>query len=456
MRWGRILGWAVVIAVIVIAATWQTPAAGPRRAPRAERERPAPARMPVPARADAGWAPDAAKATVMQPPTAGDPGGYCDGPAGPAGYARPNAGHEVGGWLANQEHPLPAGAMEAVRQAWASHSAEEALELAGEATRAAPGHAGTQATLGLMARRAGRPFLAAESLARAVSLSGDEGAVLRELADALAVTGRTAEALHHWRRYATAHPDDWEAQRRVRLLETAREVEADFRTHADPWFPVSSHPDVPAERVAAVQQALRNALPRVVALLGPLRDPVAVSIYRERADLLATTCAQGWAHAVFDGQMRFQDESGGVLRRPEALEKVAAHELTHVLQRRTRARADGWLTEGVARWIAHEEDRGYLRTLAALAANGTCIPFSSMMGPLMVLEHAEDSALAYDQALMMVHWVVSRVGADGLAALLRHEQRDGEAALAGVLGLGRDALTSSFMDWARGAAPRGD
>jgi len=180
-----------------------------------------------------------------------------------------------------------------------------------------------------------------------------------------------------------------------------------------------------------------------------LKDPVAVALYNERADLLASTCAQGWAHAVFDGRLRFQNEKGGALGRPEVLKRMVVHELTHVVHRRAGARSDGWLMEGLARYIAQEEDRGYQKSVQLLAQNGGYIPFSSMLPPMMGLEGHDDSALAYDQSLMMVHWVVERSGEEGLERLLHTSEKDGVAALAQALGLTPDELGPAFLAYVR-------
>jgi hypothetical protein len=224
-----------------------------------------------------------------------------------------------------------------------------------------------------------------------------------------------------------------------------KEVEGAFVELPDRLFPLRFDPAVPRQRVESLVGALRDALPRVERLLGPLDDGVAVAVYAERADLLATTCAQGWAHAVYDGRMRFQNEAGGVLSRPDAMQAVAAHELTHVVHRRHNARSDGWLVEGVARYVAHEEDAGYQRSRKMLLENGSYIPFSSVMGTLMVLEGHQDSALAYDQSLMMVHWVVDSVGEEGLKALLADPRPNGQEALASVLGIPVDDLGARFL-----------
>lgn len=454
MDWRRVLGLAVVLAVLFLglARPWETPPAtrgDPDGATHRSRQGQGMQRWSVTQGAyaveDAGPAEPAV--TIPMPAS-----GFCDGPAGPAGYTRPGAGAATVELLRQAAHQeeQPESTVQALvlaRKALGEPSAQAAWELAGRAVRQAAGPAGVHAVAGLTARRAGRPFEAAAALTRAVRMEPGVPALERELAEVLALTHRVDDALLHQRRYLEAEPNDWDAIRRARLWEVTQEVEASFVTVQDPFFPVRHDPAVPASRVAVLQQALREALPRAAALLGPLHDPVAVLVYRERADLLATTCAQGWAHAVFDGRMRFQDEEGGLLRRADGVTRLAAHELTHVLHRRHLARPDGWLLEGLARYVAHEEDASYWATLALLQDNGSHIPFSSLMGTLMVLEGAADSAMAYDQSLMMVHWVVDRRGEDGLRALLLDTREDGEAALAAALRMEQDALGADFVRW---------
>ena len=262
-------------------------------------------------------------------PAGKDPGGFCAGPAGPSGYERPSSGQVVIALLEEEhrQHPDAAAlqlAVEAMRAANEPASVETALRASGRAAGLVSPHA----VLGLLARRHARPFLAAQGLGHTLEKRPDLALLNREYAEALAQSNRVDEALVSIRAYLALEPNDWEAARRGRLMEVQRDVEAGFVSVASEDFPIRYDPEVPQATVEALLQTLRTGAPRAERLLGPLKDPVAVALYNERADLLASTCAQGWAHAVFDGRLRFQNEKGGALGRPEVLKRMVVHELS--------------------------------------------------------------------------------------------------------------------------------
>ncbi|RMF79412.1 MAG: hypothetical protein D6739_11010, partial [Nitrospirae bacterium] len=104
-------------------------------------------------------------------------------------------------------------------------------------------------------------------------------------------------------------------------------------------------------------------------------------------------------------------------RTPLDLERVFAHELTHLaLHRRCPEGLPRWLDEGLAMLVARELRPGDLPVLAQLAATGALSDFRRGR-PDFGLGHRAPRA-AYAQALSMVHYLKRQGGWEGLAALL--------------------------------------
>lgn len=454
--------WGVLVLVGVGALwLWSVPVAPPP-SQRAAEPGPAPATRPTPP--DLDPSPSSPSPSTAAPPTALPPppppsSGFCEGPDHAPGHAPPHAFAAVQAHL-NAHDALTASQRATVDALAAlSRGKPSATEMFDALNRDAErsGVPALDAWLGLMALNLGRPFAGARAMDRAVRALPEEHAFWKPLAELLAHSGQVARAATWMKRYAEREPGDWAAGRRARLMEVQAEVEAGFVTVADGRFPLRHDPAVPAERVQAVLAALHDAEPRAAAMLGNLPDPVSVVIYAERADLLASTCAQGWSSAVFDGRMRFQDEAGGALRNDGSLRAVAAHELVHAFQRRLGARRDGWLIEGLARYVAHEENAHYRQVRAMMASSGATIPMGSMMGTLQEFSDAQDSGLAYDQALMMVHWVAEKRGEPALRALVTAEGANtapvGVELLANAMAVPAEQLDRAFAQWVREGTP---
>jgi hypothetical protein len=328
----------------------------------------------------------------------------------------------------------------------------EALGLAREAVARDGASALVHAVLGHVAVLTHHPFTAAQALRDALQRDPGLDLLHRDLAWALRATHRLAESREHLLTYLQAQPHDWSAARQAHLVEVDLEVRASFVEVDAPDFPVVHDPGVPRARVEEVVGELRGARPRVEALLGPLREPVGVVIYRERADMFAGKCVSWDMTALYDGALRLHDGLGAPGREARR-RRVAAHELTHAAHARNGGRRDGWLEEGVAMHVAGDDEVAYGHALAAVAREGTYIPLGSMMGTMALDTHA-DTSLAYLQGWMMVRWVVDRTGEEGLARLVHAREPDGLAALAAALGEDKERLGPAFLAWARSRVGR--
>ena len=143
-----------------------------------------------------------------------------------------------------------------------------------------------------------------------------------------------------------------------------------------------------------------------------------------------------------------------------------SHEYVHyVLVRLSHNRAPIWLHEGTARYfedVWRRPQPGWLnrRTESLLAhalANNSFVGFKNMEPSLVKLETTYQVQLGYAEAASAVHFIVQRLGYEGLPLLLQELQQapEGEGAaqaIARLLGFGFDAFEK---EWRRFLEDRG-
>lgn len=136
--------------------------------------------------------------------------------------------------------------------------------------------------------------------------------------------------------------------------------------------------------------------------------------------------------------------------RPENSAGVTlTHEIAHlVLHRREGTNLSRWLDEGLAMWASQgslsRRDDSYLSLLARTG----CLYRLQSLEDGFPAEHRE-SSIAYQESLLMVLFLVSRHGEEGIHRLLdwvEGGQSCGEA-LTRLTGLSRDALEERFFAW---------
>jgi tetratricopeptide (TPR) repeat protein len=174
--------------------------------------------------------------------------------------------------------------------------------------------------------------------------------------------------------------------------------------------------DGPAqERLAArATTALGAAFWRIAQTLGSSPSaPITVILYTQQ-QFRDITGAPEWAGGGFDGQIRIALR--GAAQNPAEFDRVLTHELTHAMLKSIAPRnVPAWLHEGLAMYFDGHNVAGAQRRLAA----------ARVFVPLAALRHgfggldALQAAVAYEESAYATHALLQRIGAPGLAALLR-------------------------------------
>ncbi|MGD8860133.1 MAG: tetratricopeptide repeat protein [Myxococcales bacterium] len=198
------------------------------------------------------------------------------------------------------------------------------------------------------------------------------------------------------------------AQLRARLA-TQREIQRGFRRHSSGGVTLVWPPGALDDAVAEeLQRELREGLDEAADMLGMApREELHAVVFRERSELLATTCVPTWTAGVFDGTLRLYAEP---MREAGLRRRVVRHEVLHAQLRAERLPAPHWFHEGVAQHFAREAHRGHLRSYRVMVDNHTYIPFASLEGSFLVIDRSRDARLAYHQSLAMVELMIDRFG----------------------------------------------
>ncbi|MDD9938981.1 MAG: hypothetical protein OXT09_35665, partial [Myxococcales bacterium] len=282
------------------------------------------------------------------------------------------------------------------------------------------------ALVALAARTLGDPKVERTALRNARVLDPEEPAFNLALGQNLAHTPHVAEAIDALDGYLRSTRDDvGSAQLRARLA-TARDIQREYELHHRGVVTLQAAPgalpedmDAP-ELTALLQQSLEEA----AEMLGMRPRPeLHAIVYRDRSELLATTCVPTWSAGVFDGTLRLY---AGSLKDPAARRRVVRHEVLHAQLRAGRFPAPHWFHEGVAQHFAEETRRAHLRSYAMMVDNRTYIPFASLEGSFLVINRGGDARLAYHQSLAMVELMIDRAGKRAIAHAVDYLRRDGD------------------------------
>ena len=126
------------------------------------------------------------------------------------------------------------------------------------------------------------------------------------------------------------------------------------------------------------------------------------------------TRSPDWAAAVYDGRIRVPVR--GALTRPDELERVLAHEFTHVLVRTLAPQGvPTWLNEGLAVLFENGGEQWADRTIASASRR---LPYAKLNGSFAGLT-GRDARLAYAQSALAAQRLVDLAGTPAVVALLQ-------------------------------------
>jgi hypothetical protein len=116
----------------------------------------------------------------------------------------------------------------------------------------------------------------------------------------------------------------------------------------------------------------------------------------------------------------------------------------HVAIAEVSDKAPIWLHEGLAVWFAKRSTQSLQAARTLMIRTRTCIPFSSLYGPLDQFE-SDDASLAYAQSAAMVELLLAQGGAGAAQRALRFVAGGGDPARAFAEGLGRSSVTEDDL-----------
>lgn len=288
-----------------------------------------------------------------------------------------------------------------------------AVRLATTATRAAPADSLSHVVLAVAYERRDDRVAATGSFREAFALDPEEPAIAFALASRLRDGPDPASAVHALDRYLAAVPEDAASSRtRARLALRVSGIptpEATSRAGVTVIAPSSVDPAT-AQRTLSI---VIDALAAGARLLGvPRREELSVFVYPDRAAMQRATCAQGWTGAMFDGALHTDLETLSHARESTVMLR---HESLHAAIHPLVPSVPTWLDEGLAQYLAEEENRAHFDSYALMVREHTWVPFGTMNDAFLVIDDARDAGLAYHQALAMVLWLVDRRGERGIA-----------------------------------------
>lgn len=208
--------------------------------------------------------------------------------------------------------------------------------------------------------------------------------------------------------YLEAYPDDASIAGLRARLEIRDELWSEFHRARRDGVTLLWSPDVSDELARAAHDIVLGALDEAADLLGTeRREELTVVVYAARADVLASTCVQSWARAVFDGTLHLDGEG---LEDPRRLTSHIEHESLHAQLHASAPSAPVWLQEGLAQHLADQHSSQVERSWRFMVEHDTWVPLGSMAGSFQVISDSGDAQLAYHQSLAMVELLIDRGG----------------------------------------------
>ena len=134
---------------------------------------------------------------------------------------------------------------------------------------------------------------------------------------------------------------------------------------------------------------------------GDLPEPLTIVVFKDRSELLATTCGKNWAGGIYDGIIKlFMGEDGSL---PSI--RTLQHELVHAsLSRNYKHRPPMWFEEGLAELFEHR-DKPIDPAFESIVANRVYVPLTTLSDGFHLLEAGEEASAAYQQSRLLMLWL---------------------------------------------------
>lgn len=302
----------------------------------------------------------------------------------------------------------------------------------------------TYGTLLLNTGRSDEALAVAEQAVRLAPGSADAHSLL---AFALYRQDRTRDAAAEWKKSLDLRPND---KVQAMLARAQRELAAEegYGEQESSHFTMRYEGSrAPAELRRSLLAYLERTYDDLARQFGDSpRQSIVVILYTDQA-FFDVTQAPSWMGAINDGKLRIPLR--GVDLVTGELARVLRHELSHsFINYLSRGRAPVWLHEGIAQLVEGRNISRNGRVLAQGFAAGAYIPLNSLEGSFGNFSEQE-AQIAYVESLAFVQYIVETYGFSDVVRILERiaEGSSTEVALRSTVHSGYAGLESDVTAW---------
>lgn len=230
-------------------------------------------------------------------------------------------------------------------------------------------------------------------------------------------TQRAADAERAWKRSLELDPEQPDVRQRLDQLRAERQVEQSFEKLSQVAFDIRYDKGLPRDIEYALQDVLLDARREIGHDFGHYpSQKVVVLLYAPDQFRQLRQEMPEWVGGQYDGKLRLPlltDHRGAAFRR------IVWHEYTHVIvQELSRNNCPAWLNEGLADYEGSRQEAASYPRLRAALREGTALPMSRL-DEFALIQSVDEAALAYEQSLSLVSYLVDRYALWRIKRLLK-------------------------------------
>jgi len=312
--------------------------------------------------------------------------------------------------------PIDPAGVEAAQQGWKAIEAGgpgDALDRFLEAIGHDAGVATYQLGAGLALQQLGRPDEARPYFERALRLDPGLtpasvllGLILHRAGDLGAAVRVYEQALEH-------APGDPQIEPRLQAWRKEASLQGTFQESMSTNFTVLFEGPAEQQLAARALELLEAAYWRIGGALGTYPAGVITVVLYTEQQFSDVTRSPTWAAGLYDGRIKLP--MVGALDHPDELERVLAHELTHVFVHSLAPRGvPQWLAEGLA-GVFERADLSWAE--ATVRQAGSLVPLDQLHGDFGGLS-PDGARLAYAESALAVRDLLDQAGPAPLVALI--------------------------------------
>ncbi len=258
---------------------------------------------------------------------------------------------------------------------------------------------------------------------------------------------RLALAEQAWRRALTLNPTLREIERRLAQVTKERPVEQTFRTLPQAQFDIRSAEALPLRADEVVREVLLEAYQTVGQEFGHYPSQRLVVLLYTPEQFRELRQAPEWMVAQYDGKLRVP-----LVDNPRSayFRSIVWHEFTHaIVHELSHGQCPVWLNEGLAEFEGTKQTGRSFARVQQANQHGELLSLADLQGHFTDLTDPQRIALAYEQSLSIVTYLMDTYGAWRLKRLLKRmgEGTPADEALMQEFRLTRSRLEAQWLAW---------